>query len=129
MPVPEPGCPALWRQGLRKTGISLVPKKPMVRHLVCTRVSLSSDMHLCTDKALNTSPSNHPGLIQVMLILTSLSLTFTHRPYMVLSSLVIDRCTVLVVLPLCVCGFYVSFCCLYSFENFNNLHVALLETT
>uniref|UniRef100_A0A3P9M0T5 Protein phosphatase 1 regulatory subunit n=1 Tax=Oryzias latipes TaxID=8090 RepID=A0A3P9M0T5_ORYLA len=26
----EPGCPALWRQGLRKTGISLVPKKPMV---------------------------------------------------------------------------------------------------
>ncbi|XP_047431098.1 protein phosphatase 1 regulatory subunit 12A isoform X3 [Mugil cephalus] len=30
MPVAEPGCPALWRQGLRKTGISLVPKKPMV---------------------------------------------------------------------------------------------------
>uniref|UniRef100_A0AAQ5ZN88 Protein phosphatase 1 regulatory subunit n=1 Tax=Amphiprion ocellaris TaxID=80972 RepID=A0AAQ5ZN88_AMPOC len=30
MPVPEPGCPALWRQGLRKTGISLGPKKPMV---------------------------------------------------------------------------------------------------
>ncbi|TKS90599.1 Protein phosphatase 1 regulatory subunit 12A [Collichthys lucidus] len=29
MPVAEPGCPALWRQGLRKTGISLVPKKPM----------------------------------------------------------------------------------------------------
>ncbi|KAM4569723.1 protein phosphatase 1 regulatory subunit 12A isoform 2-T2 [Odontesthes bonariensis] len=30
MPLAEPGCPALWRQGLRKTGISLVPKKPMV---------------------------------------------------------------------------------------------------
>ncbi|XP_010885496.1 protein phosphatase 1 regulatory subunit 12A isoform X4 [Esox lucius] len=30
MPVAEPSCPALWRQGLRKTGISLVPKKPMV---------------------------------------------------------------------------------------------------
>ncbi|XP_067346963.1 protein phosphatase 1 regulatory subunit 12A isoform X5 [Channa argus] len=30
MPVAEPGCPALWRQGLRKTGISLGPKKPMV---------------------------------------------------------------------------------------------------
>ncbi|XP_031715038.1 protein phosphatase 1 regulatory subunit 12A isoform X1 [Anarrhichthys ocellatus] len=29
MPVAEPGCPALWRQGLRKTGISLAPKKPM----------------------------------------------------------------------------------------------------
>uniref|UniRef100_A0A674PQY7 Protein phosphatase 1 regulatory subunit n=1 Tax=Takifugu rubripes TaxID=31033 RepID=A0A674PQY7_TAKRU len=29
MPVAEPGCPALWRQGLRKTGISLVPKKLM----------------------------------------------------------------------------------------------------
>ncbi|XP_034719450.1 protein phosphatase 1 regulatory subunit 12A isoform X8 [Etheostoma cragini] len=29
MPVAEPGCPALWRQGLRKTGISLLPKKPM----------------------------------------------------------------------------------------------------
>ncbi|XP_056103428.1 protein phosphatase 1 regulatory subunit 12A isoform X2 [Rhinichthys klamathensis goyatoka] len=26
----EPGCPALWRQGLRKTGIALVPKKAMV---------------------------------------------------------------------------------------------------
>lgn len=31
MPGGEPGCPALWRQGLRKTGISLVPKKAMVR--------------------------------------------------------------------------------------------------
>ncbi|XP_030197584.1 protein phosphatase 1 regulatory subunit 12A isoform X5 [Gadus morhua] len=31
-PVAEPGCPALWRQGLRKTGISLAPKKVMVRH-------------------------------------------------------------------------------------------------
>ncbi|XP_036005140.1 protein phosphatase 1 regulatory subunit 12A isoform X2 [Fundulus heteroclitus] len=30
MPLAEPGCPALWRQGLRKTGISLLPKKPMV---------------------------------------------------------------------------------------------------
>ncbi|KAJ0012606.1 hypothetical protein NQD34_016940 [Periophthalmus magnuspinnatus] len=30
LPVAEPGCPALWRQGLRKTGISLGPKKPMV---------------------------------------------------------------------------------------------------
>ncbi|XP_056281252.1 protein phosphatase 1 regulatory subunit 12A isoform X3 [Pseudoliparis swirei] len=30
MPVAEPGGPALWRQGLRKTGISLVPKKPML---------------------------------------------------------------------------------------------------
>uniref|UniRef100_A0A8C8DDJ0 Protein phosphatase 1 regulatory subunit n=1 Tax=Oncorhynchus tshawytscha TaxID=74940 RepID=A0A8C8DDJ0_ONCTS len=30
LPVAEPSCPALWRQGLRKTGISLVPKKPMV---------------------------------------------------------------------------------------------------
>ncbi|XP_048123397.1 protein phosphatase 1 regulatory subunit 12A isoform X2 [Alosa alosa] len=29
-PVAEPGCPALWRQGLRKTGISLVPKKAML---------------------------------------------------------------------------------------------------
>ncbi|XP_033968317.1 protein phosphatase 1 regulatory subunit 12A isoform X5 [Pseudochaenichthys georgianus] len=29
MPVAEPGCPALWRQGLRKTGISLLPKKLM----------------------------------------------------------------------------------------------------
>ncbi|KAG9340007.1 hypothetical protein JZ751_022118 [Albula glossodonta] len=28
--VVEPGDPALWRKGLRKTGISLVPKKPMV---------------------------------------------------------------------------------------------------
>uniref|UniRef100_A0A672R3P3 Protein phosphatase 1 regulatory subunit n=1 Tax=Sinocyclocheilus grahami TaxID=75366 RepID=A0A672R3P3_SINGR len=31
VPGGEPGCPALWRQGLRKTGISLVPKKAMVR--------------------------------------------------------------------------------------------------
>ncbi|XP_058628573.1 protein phosphatase 1 regulatory subunit 12A isoform X3 [Onychostoma macrolepis] len=30
VPGGEPGCPALWRQGLRKTGISLVPKKAMV---------------------------------------------------------------------------------------------------
>ncbi|XP_070404042.1 protein phosphatase 1 regulatory subunit 12A isoform X7 [Nothobranchius furzeri] len=30
MPLAEPGCPSLWRQGLRKTGISLVPKKLMV---------------------------------------------------------------------------------------------------
>ncbi|KAL0962917.1 hypothetical protein UPYG_G00347120 [Umbra pygmaea] len=30
MAAAEPSCPALWRQGLRKTGISLVPKKPMV---------------------------------------------------------------------------------------------------
>ncbi|XP_035384608.1 protein phosphatase 1 regulatory subunit 12A isoform X2 [Electrophorus electricus] len=30
MPVGEAACPALWRQGLRKTGISLVPKKAMV---------------------------------------------------------------------------------------------------
>ncbi|KAK5848990.1 hypothetical protein PBY51_008665 [Eleginops maclovinus] len=29
MPVAEPGCPALWRQCLRKTGISLLPKKLM----------------------------------------------------------------------------------------------------
>uniref|UniRef100_A0A4W5NSW3 Protein phosphatase 1 regulatory subunit n=1 Tax=Hucho hucho TaxID=62062 RepID=A0A4W5NSW3_9TELE len=34
MPVAEPSCPALWRQGLRKTGISLVPKKPMVAQQV-----------------------------------------------------------------------------------------------
>uniref|UniRef100_A0A8C6P2V7 Protein phosphatase 1 regulatory subunit n=1 Tax=Nothobranchius furzeri TaxID=105023 RepID=A0A8C6P2V7_NOTFU len=26
MPLAEPGCPSLWRQGLRKTGISLVPQ-------------------------------------------------------------------------------------------------------
>ncbi|XP_051974833.1 protein phosphatase 1 regulatory subunit 12A-like isoform X4 [Xyrauchen texanus] len=30
VPGGEPGFPALWRQGLRKTGISLVPKKVMV---------------------------------------------------------------------------------------------------
>uniref|UniRef100_A0AAR2JPS2 Protein phosphatase 1 regulatory subunit 12A n=1 Tax=Pygocentrus nattereri TaxID=42514 RepID=A0AAR2JPS2_PYGNA len=30
IPVGEAACPALWRQGLRKTGISLVPKKAMV---------------------------------------------------------------------------------------------------
>ncbi|XP_051976409.1 protein phosphatase 1 regulatory subunit 12A isoform X12 [Xyrauchen texanus] len=29
VPGGEPGCPALWRQGLRKTGISLLPKKAM----------------------------------------------------------------------------------------------------
>ncbi|MBN3301573.1 MYPT1 phosphatase, partial [Amia calva] len=30
MPVAEPCDPALWRQGLRKTGISLVPQKAMI---------------------------------------------------------------------------------------------------
>uniref|UniRef100_A0AAQ5ZZT6 Protein phosphatase 1 regulatory subunit n=1 Tax=Amphiprion ocellaris TaxID=80972 RepID=A0AAQ5ZZT6_AMPOC len=38
MPVPEPGCPALWRQGLRKTGISLGPKKPMPAGKVSAKV-------------------------------------------------------------------------------------------
>ncbi|XP_077401159.1 protein phosphatase 1 regulatory subunit 12A isoform X3 [Vanacampus margaritifer] len=39
MPVAEPGCPALWRRGLRKTGISLVPKKATVATQPSTKIS------------------------------------------------------------------------------------------
>ncbi|XP_051911772.1 protein phosphatase 1 regulatory subunit 12A [Hippocampus zosterae] len=38
-PAAEPGCPALWRQGLRKTGISLVPKKATAATQPGTKVS------------------------------------------------------------------------------------------
>lgn len=77
MPVAEPGCPALWRQGLRKTGISLVPKKLMVRHWCAP--TLFSHLTCALTKVLGPPSLTALGDANG----TSLWLILTHQPYLV----------------------------------------------
>lgn len=85
--------------------------------LVCTRVVLSSDMHLCTDKVLNTSPLTSLAWSRWCWLNVPIAdfhsstlhgVVFTcyrqmHRP---------DRA-----FTVCLCGFCVLFGCLSSFDS------------
>lgn len=101
MPVAEPGCPALWRQGLRKTGISLVPKKPMVRHWCAPELFSHPTCTCALTEFLTTPPLT--TLAQSRWCWLNLPLADFHSSTLHgVVSRVINKCTVLIVLSPCV---------------------------